>query len=111
MQLTMTLTTETQSMAISGRREVKSRGRSARADYDDLVPYRSRFTRQSWTLRPGSSRCVCAACHDGFNSVFAFDKHQVMKSDGDVICRDPATLGMVRNADGWWITEAREMEA
>lgn len=68
-----------------------------------LHPYKSPFTPDSWYLRHGGSRCVCIGCGDGFNSVYAFDRHQVMEG-GESVCRDPATLGMVRNKDGWWVT-------
>jgi hypothetical protein len=50
------------------------------------------------------------ACWDGFNSVTAFERHQVLDDEGNAVCRDPARLGMVRNADGWWITAPREVE-
>lgn len=107
----LALTLEVQNMPAFMSGEVKSGVKRDRKAYDGLVPYRSDFTPGFWELRPGSSRCVCWACNDGFNSVKAFERHQVMSSKGDTICRDPATLGMVRNATGWWITEARDMEA
>jgi hypothetical protein len=58
----------------------------------------------TWKLGHGSSRCVCTKCGDGFNSVAAFDKHQVLTDGGDVLCRDPTALGMARLEDGWWVT-------
>ena len=58
----------------------------------------------TWQMRPGSARCVCRGCGDGFNSVTAFDKHQRLRTDGGTICLDPADLGMVRLPDGWWVT-------
>lgn len=102
---------EKRQMPQNGPRDAVNARKSDRKAYDTLVPYRSGFARDSWALRHGSARCVCRACGDGFNSVTAFDKHQVLNSRGQVVCRDPATLGMVRNADGWWITEAREVRA
>lgn len=61
----------------------------------------------SWTLTHGSNRCVCTKCGDGFNSVAAFDKHQILNADGSVLCRNPESLGMVRIKDGWWVTALR----
>lgn len=61
-------------------------------------------------LRPahGTGQCVCGQCGHGFYSLFGFDKHQTLDSDGSVICWDPASLGMVRNKTGWWVTSLRE---
>ncbi len=53
------------------------------------------------SLRPGSNRCQCCACGRFFGSVSAADRHQRL-IDGQVICRDPASLGMVEK-HGWWI--------
>lgn len=59
--------------------------------------------------RPGSSQCLCMGCGRPFNSVSAFDKHQTL-TKGAVTCRDPASLGMVTNARGWWVLSLREMD-
>jgi hypothetical protein len=48
-----------------------------------------------------SQRCHCAACHRTFTSASAFDRHQALDG-GTVVCRDPATRGLVRRADGIW---------
>ncbi len=52
-------------------------------------------------LTPGSNRCQCCACGRFFGSVSAADRHQLLRN-GEVICRDPASLGMIQQ-DGWWI--------
>lgn len=108
MQLALVM--ETRNMAVTGQGIEKAVGRAARKGYDALKPYRSGFDRSRWDLRHGSNRCVCQACNDGFKSVSSFDRHQVINSNGDVICRDPATLGMVRNDDGWWVNSLYERE-
>lgn len=110
MQLAMALTTEPRNMPALSPRDAQERRKGARKGKDTVRPYRSGFGRESWVLRPGSSRCVCMACWDGFNSVTAFERHQVLDDEGNAVCRDPARLGMVRNADGWWITKSREVE-
>ncbi len=59
-------------------------------------------------LRPGSPRCECGACGEGFNSVRAFDRHQRMTPNGGVRCLDSPEMmakGMVCR-DGWWYTTA-----
>lgn len=50
------------------------------------------------------NRCRCAACNRYFNSVSAFDKHRSGPAEARV-CLDPAGLGMVKNAAGFWVTE------
>ncbi len=52
-------------------------------------------------LTPGSNRCQCAACGRFFGSVSAADRHHLLRN-GQVICRDPASLGMIQQ-DGWWM--------
>lgn len=94
-------------MAVSHAVDAKSRTKAARAQYDNVAPYRSGKTRADWDLPLGmkaNKRCVCLACGDGFGSLGAFDKHQKFNSRGDVVCVDPATVGMERNAGGWWVT-------
>ena len=61
------------------------------------------------TLTPafGTGQCICGQCGHGFASVSAFDKHQTLEG-GELLCWDPASLGMARNARGWWVTELRE---
>ncbi len=57
-------------------------------------------------LRPGSPRCECSACGEGFNSVRAFDRHQRTTLGGGVGClnvREMMAKGMVWR-DGWWYT-------
>lgn len=56
-------------------------------------------------LRPGfgTGQCLCGGCQRPFNSVSAFDRHQTLRKDGSVVCRDPASLGMVTNERGWWV--------
>ena len=58
-------------------------------------------------LRPGSTQCRCAGCGRSFWSVAAFDRHQRLTAQGDVVCRDPAALGMVPNEAGFWLTMRR----
>jgi hypothetical protein len=62
-------------------------------------------------LRPGSKQCRCGGCHRVFWSVSAFDRHQMLSGDGKVICRDPATLGMVQNRQGMWMKMRRVMQS
>lgn len=50
------------------------------------------------------NRCLCQACGRYFNSVSAFDRHRV-GSGAKIQCVDPAQLGMILNAHGFWITE------
>lgn len=57
----------------------------------------------------GSSNCLCSGCGELFKSLYSFDRHQLLAKDGSVICREPASIGMVRNARGLWVTELREM--
>jgi hypothetical protein len=84
-----------------------TRRKPSKQYYDTFRAYVYTGT-QFWALATGSSRCVCAGCGDGFNSVAAFDKHQRLKSDGRPICLDPETLGMARNAAGWWVTKLND---
>ncbi len=58
-------------------------------------------------LRPGSPRCECSACGEGFNSVRAFDRHQRMTQDGGVRCLNLSEMtarGMVWRDDWWYST-------
>ena len=60
-------------------------------------------------LRPGVSRCLCAACKESFNSVAAFDMHRVGDpKKGTRRCLSVGEMyekGMRENADGYWVTE------
>ena len=44
----------------------------------------------------------CAKCKRYFNGNTAFDKHQRLRKDGSVICRNPESLGMFLNDRGYW---------
>jgi len=39
----------------------------------------------------GLRTCHCAACHETFTGVTAFDAHHVENEDGVTVCLDPAT--------------------
>jgi hypothetical protein len=56
--------------------------------------------------------CRCGTCGQEFNSTKAFDRHRVGDyADESRRCLSIAemkSLGMVKNAGGWWITERRE---
>lgn len=81
--------------------------RTARqAEIDRITPY-TFAGGVVWKLNLSSARCVCGGCQDGFNSLAAFDRHQRLRTDGRPVCLDPASLGMVRNEAGWWVTELR----
>lgn len=56
------------------------------------------------------SRCQCIGCDRLFNSVSAFDKHQILV-EGHVVCRDPETLDMVLLDSGFWATSRQETSA
>jgi hypothetical protein len=60
-------------------------------------------------LTPGSNRCQCTACLRYFGSVSAADRHQLLRN-GQVICRDPASLGMIQQ-DGWWVRSSMPRSA
>ena len=53
-------------------------------------------------LRGGVSQCY--GCKEVFRSVYGFDKHQLLDETGRVICWDPASIGMIKDANGRWIT-------
>jgi hypothetical protein len=59
-------------------------------------------------LGPGTNHCLCSACGEYFNSVYAFDGHRTGDySDGTRRCLTPAELrakGWTHNARGLWIT-------
>ncbi len=46
----------------------------------------------------------CSGCHRTFDSLEAFDKHQVIPETGRVVCRDPAE---VKRGDGSPVFESR----
>ncbi len=50
------------------------------------------------------SACTCAPCGREFTSLTAFDKHQSAdyRCRPAVLCADPATVGLVRQASGRW---------
>lgn len=58
--------------------------------------------------RHGSNQCVCGQCGHGFGSVYGFDKHQTLDKDGGAVCWEPASIGMMRNERGWWVTSLRD---
>lgn len=61
-------------------------------------------------LPVGTGRCKCCGCGRYFTSVSGFDRHQILRDDGSVICRDPATIVrretgepvLVLNEKGYW---------
>lgn len=55
----------------------------------------------------GSGISLCGQCREVFNSVSAFDRHQTMEPNGDVVCWEPGSLGMVRDKTGRWIVAPR----
>jgi hypothetical protein len=48
----------------------------------------------------------CAKCHETFEGITVFDKHQRMNEDGSVTCRNPADVLIskqpLRLVDGTW---------
>lgn len=52
----------------------------------------------------------CGACEREFTGLTAFDKHQDVDymQQQAVICRDPATLGLVQDRNGRWGSPADE---
>jgi len=105
MQLALVM--ETRNMAVSHAVSAQKREKTPRTAWDAVTPYKSGKTRDDWDLALGSranGRCVCCACGDGLGSFGAFDKHQKINSKGNVVCLDPATIGMERNSGGWWVT-------
>ena len=58
----------------------------------------------------GTNRCLCTGCGRYFTSVSGFDRHQTLRDDGSVECRDPATIVnkktgervMILNDGGYW---------
>lgn len=44
----------------------------------------------------GSRICHCAACHETFSGVYAFDTHKLMEG-----CRDPETCGLIKRDQIW----------
>lgn len=66
-------------------------------------------------LKDGKNFCECTGCGEMFNSVFAFDKHQVWtkpdpKGNQDVRCltvKEMEARGFLKNEGGYWITGRR----
>ncbi len=54
------------------------------------------------TLSTGSARCQCPGCGEHFGGVGGFDAHQRLDAAGELRCLDPAAVGLVRTAAGWW---------
>jgi hypothetical protein len=50
---------------------------------------------------PGGNGAHCSACHQSFGAVSTFDKHRQGGVDNRH-CVDPATIGMHRDAYGYW---------
>lgn len=66
-------------------------------------------TRSTLTLR--GSRNQCSGCGLHFNSNHAFDMHRTGTHGVDRRCLtedDMTALGMVRLADGFWVSKLRE---
>lgn len=49
------------------------------------------------------NRCLCSGCGEYFNSVGAFEKHRTGSAENRV-CKPPESIGMSKNAAGYWIT-------
>ena len=71
-------------------------------------------------LRPGANRCRCATCGEYFNGEKAFDMHRIgeyptkLGQKSTRRCRtwkEMIERGMVKSADGYWITEAMRAPA
>ena len=60
-------------------------------------------------LRPGSRRCICAACNESFNSVLAFEKHRTGDHQKDTRrCLSVGEMyekGMRENDEGYWVSK------
>ncbi|PPF56068.1 hypothetical protein C5B94_03875 [Clavibacter michiganensis] len=60
---------------------------------------------KSWRQR-GNRTGHCAACHETFEGITAFDAHQAQQPDGSVKCRDPRDTSVnghtLRLVDGTW---------
>jgi hypothetical protein len=50
---------------------------------------------------PGGNGAHCGKCHESFGAVSTFDKHRQGGADNRH-CIDPATIGMHRDAYGYW---------
>jgi hypothetical protein len=89
-------------MALDPATQPRKRGRP-RVDSARLPTYLDRVVGPLPTvgLRPGSRRCQCCRCGLAFSSPSGFDRHQSLDGNGDVLCRNPASLGMVCR-DGFW---------
>ncbi|MGH2531569.1 MAG: hypothetical protein ACRDJW_04610 [Thermomicrobiales bacterium] len=63
-------------------------------------------TRLERSLPIGSdSRCQCVGCGRYFSGARAFEAHQRLTRDGDVLCLDPASVGLrIIHSGGfaWW---------
>src|SRR6185312_16619560 len=60
------------------------------------------------------NRCQCAACGEYFNGVQPFEKHHAGTYGIDRRCLDVQAMeaaGFVRNAAGFWTSEARAQRA
>lgn len=55
---------------------------------------------KTWT---GRSRCHCAACHEHFNSIYAFNCHRK-----DFKCQNPTSRGLVQ-VNGYWQNPRRAL--
>ena len=75
-------------------------------------------------LKPFSMRNQCPSCEELFNSVHSFEKHRIgaygvedKKNPGTYLPANRRCMtlekmtdsGMVKNSDGWWVSEAREI--
>jgi len=49
---------------------------------------------------PGTRRSHCAACHETFSGLTAFDRHQTI--DDRTICHPPIHRGLTQRPDGVW---------
>jgi hypothetical protein len=60
---------------------------------------------KTWHQR-GNRTGHCARCHETFEGLALFDRHQVLQSDGSVKCRDPRDASVkgypLRLVDGTW---------
>jgi hypothetical protein len=53
--------------------------------------------------RLSGNRCLCCQCGEYFTTVRNFDRHQRLdRQTGDTICLDPAAVGLVLTAYGYW---------